>query len=394
MYRLRIGNTVKRILIRKLRHRIERREKPALLGAIRRVCARSKRLSCLAPVRHGSCSLAVNDIGSDRENRCRGHRVAIRVVALDFAHKLCEQPLANCINALIVIAVAREIALHLVVHCKAALVANNAYLRILDCRERIDGVREAGDASCERTLDIRIDERHLRSLVVVAVMHEVNDVERMDIKPGKPIHHFLVCLQDFCIIERLGNDRTKLRPHLHPRNFIHAAVDGVKKALGQIGARTEELHLLTRLRSGNAAADSVVVAPYAAHDLIVFVLNAARIYRNLRRIILERLGKTRRIEHRKIRLWGRPHRLKRVENTEVGLGDHAAAVSAHTAQVDRGPHGVAAEKLVVARNAGELDHAELHNEMIDKLLRLRLRERTALQIALDINIKERGNAAN
>ena len=52
MNRLGIGNTVKRVFIRKLRDGIERGEKPVPLGAVRRIRAGRERLSGFASVGH------------------------------------------------------------------------------------------------------------------------------------------------------------------------------------------------------------------------------------------------------------------------------------------------------------------------------------------------------
>jgi len=76
------------------------------------------------------------------------------------------------------------------------------------------------------------------------------------------------------------------------------------------------------------------------------------------------------------------------------LGDHAAAVHADAAHFQRCPDGVAGEQLVVAGDAGELDHAELHDHVVDELLSLALGQDALVQIALDINIEEGGDAAH
>ena len=253
-------------------------------------------------------------------------------------------------------------------------------------------MREAGDARRERALEVRVDERHLRGLVVVAVVHEVDEVQRVDVEPGEPVHHRVVGLQHLLVVEHVARDRAELRTHLRVRLLVHAAVDGVQEALREIGARAEELHLLAGVRRRDAAADRVVIAPDAAHDLVVLVLHARRRDRDLRGVALERLREARRVEDREVRLRARPHRLQRVEDAEVGLRDHAAAVAAHARDVDRRPDGIAREELVVLGNARELDHAELEDEVVDQLLRVRLGEESALQVARDEDVEERRDA--
>ena len=83
-----------------------------------------------------------------------------------------------------------------------------------------------------------------------------------------------------------------------------------------------------------------------------------------------------------------------MQDAVVGLRDHAASITAHSGEVDCRPYGIAAEKLVVTRNASKLHHAELHNEVVDKLLRLRFRKDSALDVALDVDVEERGDATD
>ena len=76
------------------------------------------------------------------------------------------------------------------------------------------------------------------------------------------------------------------------------------------------------------------------------------------------------------------------------LRDHAAAVHADAAHFQSCPDGVAGEQLVVAGDAGELDHTELHDHVVDKLLSLALGQDTLVQIALDVDVEEGGDAAH
>ncbi len=76
------------------------------------------------------------------------------------------------------------------------------------------------------------------------------------------------------------------------------------------------------------------------------------------------------------------------------LGDHAAAIHADAAHFQGRPHGVAGEQLVVAGDAGKLDHAELHDHVVDQLLSLALGQGAVVQIALDVDVQEGGNAAH
>ena len=110
--------------------------------------------------------------------------------------------------------------------------------------------------------------------------------------------------------------------------------------------------------------------------------------------LLEALGQGRGVQNGQVRLRCGAHVLQSVQEAVAVLGDHAAAVHADAAHFQGGPHGVAGEQLVVAGDAGKLDHAELHDHVVDELLCLTFGQDALVQIALDINVKEGGDAAH
>ena len=77
-----------------------------------------------------------------------------------------------------------------------------------------------------------------------------------------------------------------------------------------------------------------------------------------------------------------------MEETEIVLRDHAPAVHPHAGDFQRRPDRVAGEELIVGRDTGEFDHAELHDDMVDKLLRFLLRQSAFLEIPFDVDIQE------
>ena len=77
-----------------------------------------------------------------------------------------------------------------------------------------------------------------------------------------------------------------------------------------------------------------------------------------------------------------------MQETEVVLGHHRTAIHAQSGNFQRGPDGVAGEQLVVGGDSCELDHAELHHQVVYKLLRFSLRKCPFLQVTLDIDVKE------
>ena len=74
-------------------------------------------------------------------------------------------------------------------------------------------------------------------------MHVVDDVHRVDVNTGEPLHHALELRQHVVEIEVFALDCAVLRTYLFACDFVAAAVDRIEKALGEVRARPEELHL-------------------------------------------------------------------------------------------------------------------------------------------------------
>ena len=231
-------------------------------------------------------------------------------------------------------------------------------------------------------------------------MHVLDEVEDVHVQAGQPVHHDVELVHDLVVIEVLARDGGELGANLHVVALlvgvleVLAAVDGVVQALGEVRAGPKELHLLAGLGGRDAAADAVVVAPHRAHDVVVLVLDRAGGDGDLGRVATEGLGQALGVEHREVGLGRGTHVLERVQEAEVVLGHHVAAVLAKAGHLECCPHGVAGEQLVVAGDARELDHAELEDQVVDELLRLRLVELAGLEVALDVDVQECGDAAH
>ena len=281
-----------------------------------------------------------------------------------------KQLYSDIISAVVIITIAREVALDLIIGHETILITDRLHLRILDGGKGVNDVGEAGDTGCKRATDIGINERHLGCLIVVLVMHVLDEVKDIHIDACKPVHHGVILCDHFIIVKILGCDWTVRRANLLLCLLIHTAVDRIKEAFGEVCTSTEELHLLTGLRCRYAAADGVIIAPYRTHHVIIFILDGGGLYRDLCRILLEVLRQSLRVKDRKVRLRSRAHVLERVEETEVVLCNHRTAILTHAGYLEGCPNRIAGEKLVVGRNTCELDHTKLHDEMIDELLRL------------------------
>ena len=77
-----------------------------------------------------------------------------------------------------------------------------------------------------------------------------------------------------------------------------------------------------------------------------------------------------------------------MEQTVVGLCNHATAVNAHTAYAGSCPDGVAGEQVVVLGSTQEAHDTEFHHHLVDHLLSLLLGDDTVLEVALDVDVKE------
>ena len=208
-------------------------------------------------------------------------------------------------------------------------------------------------------------------------------------------------MHDLVVVEVLARNRGELGADLHvlagllvEELLVLAAVDGVEQTLRQVGARSEELHLLAGLGCGDAAADAVVVTPDGTHHVVVLVLDGGGVDGDLRGVAAEVEGKALAVEHGEVGLRRGTHVLERVQEAVVVLRDHVAAVLAEAGHLERRPDGVAGEELVVAGDARELDHAELQDHVVDELLGLGLRQGSRSEVALDVDVQEGRDAAD
>ena len=104
-------------------------------------------------------------------------------------------------------------------------------------------------------------------------MHVLDEVQHVDVQAGQPVQHLDVLGQHLIVGQVLAGNGGVVGAALLVALLVHTAVDGVQQALGQVGAGTEELHLLAGLGGRHAAADGVVIAPHGLHHVVVLVLD-------------------------------------------------------------------------------------------------------------------------
>ena len=64
-----------------------------------------------------------------------------------------------------------------------------AYFGVFYGRQRVHNVRKSGNTRCKCALKVGIQQRHLCRLVIISVVHVMNDVESINVKPCKPVGH-------------------------------------------------------------------------------------------------------------------------------------------------------------------------------------------------------------
>ncbi len=114
---------------------------------------------------------------------------------------------------------------------------------------------------------------HFNALIAIFVVHIVDNVQGVDIKPCKPIHNAVVFSDNLIIFEIFGGNRSNFRGDLIAVFFVLAAVYCVKQSLCKVCTSAEELHLLADSHCGNTAGDSIVVAEFFSHKVVAFILN-------------------------------------------------------------------------------------------------------------------------
>ena len=191
----------------------------------------------------------------------------------DLVHEDADDIHRNAVHTVVVVAVFREITLHLVVHDNTVFITDALYLCILDGTE---GIRNNGETcnTCRKvTLDISVMQCHLQAFVAVFVMHIMNDVQCIDIQSRKPFHHLVVLVHDIVKVQIIALNGSVFRAYLHFHDLIHAAVDGVEQAFCKVCSCTEELHFLTDAHRRYAAGNCIVVTMCYTHQIVILILN-------------------------------------------------------------------------------------------------------------------------
>ncbi len=212
------------------------------------------------------------------------------------------------VGAVVVVAVGREVALGRVVDDEAASRRGPAFTRAYLIAERQSAAtdRPAMPQAMVRCTWLVV-QRHLEALVGVLVVHVVDDVERVDVGPGEPVHH-----------RGRGGHAPRRSPAYSPvsggqrrrdllaGDLVAAAVDRVEQRLGEVDPGAEELHRPCRRAIGETQQAIAVSSPYSGRisssDSYWIALVSIETWAQN---ALEALGEPGRPQHRQVRLRGR-----------------------------------------------------------------------------------------
>ena len=321
--------------------------------------------------------------------------MAIGFVLAHVFHKLLGHHHSEFVGALVVVAEGQAgRAFLLEADGDATLVADDAHLAVLHGSQRVGHDGEACDTRGTGADHVAVDKRHLVSLVVVLIVHVVDNLERIDVGLGEPAHHVLKLIHQHVVVEIFVLDGREVGAYLLAAHFVAAAVDGIEQALGEVGACAEELHLLADLHRAYAAGNAVVVAVVGTHEVVVLILDGRGLDRHLGAIFLPAFRQFLRPEHSEVGLGSRTEVVERVEEAERSLRHHRAAVNAHTADAFRHPHGVAGEEVVVLRRAEEAHDAQLDDELVDEFLCFFFGELAFFDVLFDEDVEEGADATD
>ena len=309
-------------------------------------------------------------------------------------HETLDHLGGNLVDTVVVIAEGRILAVDLVIHRQARFIANDMHLGVLDRRQRISHHRDPGNAAGHGTQDVHVVQRHLDTLIGVTVVHVVDDIQCVHIRPGQPVHHVLEALHHFLKIEDVGGDRRERGGDLFAADFVTATVDRVQQRLGKVDTSAKELHLLAGPHRRHTAGDRVVVAPILAHQVVVFILDRAGFDRLQGAVVLEALRQQVRPKHSQVRLGGRAERRQRMQEAEAVLRHQRTAIDADAANRFGHPGRVAREQRVVVMRPQETHHAQLDDQVVHQFLGFRFGHQTFLDVAFDVDVEERADAAD
>ena len=319
--------------------------------------------------------------------------VPVQGVLFQFSGKVGHQLHGDVVHPVVVVAVLGEVPLHFKVHGDAVLIPDGAYFGKFDGGEGVGGNGQPRHPEGGQPLHQGVVEGHLAALIGVLVVHVVDDVDGVHVELRHVGEHLFVVAQHLGVVQHLVLIQGDVGHHPDALLLVHAAVDGVQQALGQVGPGAEKLHLLAHRHGGHAAGDAIVVPVHGAHQLVALVLDGVGPDAHVGAVPLEPLGQVLAPQHRQVGLGGGAQVGEGVEHPEGVAGHQSAAVHPHAADGLGDPGGVAAKELIVLWGTQVAHQPQLDDKLIHQLLGPPLVQHAFVQVPLDVDIQEGGGAA-
>ena len=193
-------------------------------------------------------------------------------------HKCIYKVYGKSVNSVVVVSVFREIALDFVACNDTVFVTYCFNFSIFYCAERIGNNGKSGNTRSEVSLYISVMKCHLNTFVAVFIVHIMDNVKCIYIKPCEPFHHGIVFFHNIVKVKIFCCYRTVFRTNLDFKTFVHTSVYSIKQAFCEVRSCTEELHFLAYSHRRYAASYSIVIAVDFTHHIIVFILNGRSVY--------------------------------------------------------------------------------------------------------------------
>ena len=389
-----VGDTILAdIAVRNLRNRVEGCKCTVFIPSVHRVGTGCERFADFASVRSWAGLLAVHDVGSD--GQCRQGMFCIAVERMLF--QLIREE-GNCLNrqivhTVIVIAVFGEIAFDGKINCNAGMVADRFDLGKLDCRQRVCRNRKPGHTKRHQTLDMGIMQRHLGCFISIFIVHEVDDVDRVDIQSGNVGKNLLIVGHNLVKIQDIIRNRLDTGHNFSAFQLVYAAVDRIQQRFCHIRTSAKKLHLLADRHCRYTAGDRVVIAIDRTHHVIILVLNRVSRNRHLRTVTLEVFGQLFAPEYRQVGFGGGAEVGEGMQITVRVFGNQRLTVDTDAADRLGDPGGVTAKQLVIFRSTQMTDQAQFNDKLINQFLCTFFGQSAVFQITLDVDIQEGGSPA-
>ena len=126
---------------------------------------------------------------------------------------------------IVVITEAREFAVDIKTFCQADVIAAGFYRCIFNGRQRVDSNRKSGYAICQVDAGIGIDKCHLCLLVVILIVHVVDDIHCIIIHAGNFSQHLLIVGHYLFELQYITCQHRNIFHHNSTRVFATSAIN-------------------------------------------------------------------------------------------------------------------------------------------------------------------------